>query len=251
MPHARHGHHAARTAYTLRSSEHAIAERRAAAMTRDGHRRTPTDIQAGIRVKLVRARVRRHQMRRIQALTLMARIGCTDRVNDGQRADHVTAVEANVEAGAGDVAYHLARNQVTMQRLRDRLAALEHVAEQRDRTVVSPGYVMHEDVDDHRITFMFRTSPGKIVCDLMTRHGFVFDPRRSLSGHATWGRKRTPTAIMVAQRLLPELNALTTVASSTTSLNRVGARRCRFALTSDAATLDEANEMNASHPVTE
>jgi hypothetical protein len=181
--------------------------------------------------------MRHYQMRRIQVRTLMSRIGCTGHISYGQGTVHLTA--AGATAGAGGIAYQLARNRVAMQRLRDRLAALDHVAEQRDRTVVSPGYVMHEDVDDHRITFMFRTYPGKVVRDLMTRYGFVFDARRSLSGHATWGRKCTPTAIMTAQRLLPELKVLTTAASSTASLNRVEARRCRFALTGNATLMDE------------
>ncbi|KWN22031.1 hypothetical protein WT83_05000 [Burkholderia territorii] len=73
----------------------------------------------------------------------------------------------------------------------------------------------------------------------MTRHGFVFDARRSPDGQWTWGRKRTPTAIMVAQRLLPKLDALMIPTSSVANPDCLAARRCRFALTGDATALDE------------
>ncbi|WP_155646732.1 hypothetical protein [Burkholderia territorii] len=237
MPHARDRHHAARAAYALRSPEHAVAERRAAAVARDEHRRTHADLLASIRLKLGHARARAHQMRRMQIRTLTARIGCTGHISHGHRAVHATATSGN--GAGGDIAYQLVRNQTMMQHLRNRLAAHDHVAEQRDRAVPGPGHVLHEAVDDHRVAFVFGTTPDKSVRDLMTRHGFVFDARRSPDGQWTWGRKRTPTAIMVAQRLLPKLDALMIPTSSVANPDCLAARRCRFALTGDATALDE------------
>jgi len=231
--------HIASPAYALRSPEHALAERRNAAVARDARDQEHVDVLANTRAKLIRARVRHHQMRHMQARTLIVGIRYAARAAHGHHTVRAGSTCSNDAGCAGDIAYQLARSRVTIQRLRDRIAAIKLAAEQRSRAMPGLGYVLREAVDDHRVTFVFHALPDKSVRDLMTRHGFVFDARRSSDGESMWGRKCTPTAIMTAQRLLPELNALMTVSSSVANPARSVARQCRPALTGDVATLNE------------
>ncbi|KWN05135.1 hypothetical protein WT83_29955, partial [Burkholderia territorii] len=128
---------------------------------------------------------------------------------------------------AGDIGYQLTRIRSTLQHLSLRIAAIEHVAEHRDCVIAGSGYVLCEAVNDYRVAFIFPAVPTKPVRDLLTRCGFMFDPRRSHDGHATWSRKHTPTAIMAAQRLVQELNALMASPAPATSPDRTAILRHR------------------------
>jgi hypothetical protein len=121
-----------------------------------------------------------------------------------------------------------------------RIAALEHIAGQHERAVAGRDYVLREDVNGNRVAFVFHAIPEQCVRDLMTRNGFVFDRRRALDGQVIWGRKRTPTAITTAQRLLPELNALmNAVMSSAAPMDHLAPPSYRFTLTHEVTALDE------------
>ncbi|WP_175891635.1 hypothetical protein [Burkholderia cepacia] len=174
--------------YALRSLEHARTERHGTAMARHAQPQAHADVLGHVRAKRLRLGVRQDDLQQL-APSSVPMLGGNNR-------------------RAGDIGYQFTCVRSTLQNLSHRIAAIEHVSKHRDCVIAGPGYMLCEEVGDYRIAFVFPAAPTKPIRDLLTHCGFVFDTHRSRNGHATWGRKRTPTAIMVAQRLLPELGAL-------------------------------------------
>ncbi|SDI92056.1 hypothetical protein SAMN04487926_12739 [Paraburkholderia steynii] len=102
---------------------------------------------------------------------------------------------------AGFASYELTNSSANIRRIRDRIAALEKIAERSDCEEQGQGYMYCGDVEDNRAAFVFYAKPEKAVRDLMKRNGFVFSPSRSHAGKPAWVRKLTSAAMTTAQWL--------------------------------------------------
>lgn len=182
-------------------------DRRAAAVGKGGISSDDPDAIDKLRVKLAELEERHERMKRTNALL---------RSNDHaglERMGYTAAAIANLfrpdyRGRAGFASYELTNSSANIRRIRDRIAALEKIAERSDREEQGKGYTYREDVEDNRAVFLFDAKPEKALRDLMKRNGFVFSPNRSPAGKSAYVRKLTPNAINTASWLRPQLDAL-------------------------------------------
>ncbi|QPQ89165.1 DUF3560 domain-containing protein (plasmid) [Burkholderia gladioli] len=184
-------------------------ERRAAAVGRGGISSDDPEAVDKLRVKLAELEERHERMKRTNALIRredragLAALGYTaDAIEKLFRPDY--------RGRAGFASYELTNSSANIRRIRDRIAALEKIAERCDREEQGQGYTYREDVEDNRAAFVFDAKPDKPVRDLMKRNAFVYSPSRSPAGKSTYVRKLTPAAINTATWLRQQLDELLT-----------------------------------------
>ncbi|WP_454875504.1 DUF3560 domain-containing protein [Paraburkholderia xenovorans] len=182
-------------------------DRRAAAVGRGGISSDDPEAIDKLRAKLADMEERHDRMKRTNALIRREDRAGLERM--GYTADAIAKLFTPDWRGrAGFASYELTNSSANIRRVRDRIAALEKMAERTDREEAGDGYTYREDVEDNRAVFLFDTKPEKAVRDLMKRNGFVWSPTRSPAGKSAYVRKLTPNAITTAKWLRPQLDAL-------------------------------------------
>jgi hypothetical protein len=184
-------------------------DRRAAAVGKGGISGDDPEALDKLRAKLTDMEERHERMKGTNALIRredragLARMGYTaDAIEKLFRPDW--------RGRAGFASYELTNSSSNIRRVRDRIAALEKIAERTDREEAGQGYTYREDTEDNRAVFLFDIKPAKDVRDLMKRNGFVFSPTRSPVGKSAYVRKLTANAINTASWLRPQLDELLT-----------------------------------------
>lgn len=184
-------------------------DRRAAAVGKGGISSDDPEALDKLRAKLADMEDRHERMKRTNAL-----IRREDRAgleHMGYTADAIDKLfKPDWRGRAGFASYELTNSSANIRRVRERIAALEKIAERTDREEQGQGYTYREDTEDNRAVFLFDAKPDKAVRDLMKRNGFVFSPTRSPVGKSAYVRKLTPNAITTAQWLRPQLDELLT-----------------------------------------
>jgi vacuolar-type H+-ATPase subunit I/STV1 len=182
-------------------------ERRAAAVGKGGISSDDPEAVDKLRVKLAELEERHDRMKSANAL--IRREDRTGLAALGYTADAIEKLfRPDYRGRAGFASYELTNSSANIRRIRDRIAALEKIAERCDREEQGQGYTYREDVEDNRAAFVFDAKPDKPVRDLMKRNGFVFSPSRSFDGKSAWVRKLTPAAINTARWLRPQLDQM-------------------------------------------
>ncbi|MBW5287777.1 DUF3560 domain-containing protein [Burkholderia gladioli] len=181
--------------------------RRAAAVGKGGISSDDPEAIDKLRAKLADMEERHERMKRTNAL-----IRREDRAGLERMGYSREAIDAlfrpDYRGRAGFASYELTNSSANIRRVRDRIAALEKMAERTDREEQGQGYTYREDVDDNRAVFLFDGKPEKAVRDLLKRNAFVWSPTRSPAGKSAYVRKLTPNAITTAKWLRPQLDAL-------------------------------------------
>jgi hypothetical protein len=182
-------------------------DRRAAAVGKGGISSDDPEALGKLRAKLADMEDRHERMKRTN--TLIRREDRAGLERMGYTADAIEKLfRPDFRGRAGFASYELTNSSANIRRVRDRIAALEKMAEHTDREEQGQGYTYREDVEDNRAVFLFDAKPEKTVRDLLKRNAFVFSPTRSPAGKSAYVRKLTPNAIATAKYLRPQLDEL-------------------------------------------
>ncbi|KVP19767.1 DUF3560 domain-containing protein [Burkholderia ubonensis] len=182
-------------------------DRRAAAVGKGGISSDDPEAIDKLRAKLADMEERHDRMKRTN--TLIRRNDRAGLERMGYTADAIDKLfRPDYRGRAGFAPYELTNSSANIRRVRDRIAALEKIAERTDREEAGEGYTYREDVEDNRAVFLFDAKPEKPVRDLLKRNAFVWSPTRSPAGKSAYVRKLTPNAITTAKWLRPQLDAL-------------------------------------------
>lgn len=185
-------------------------DRRAAAAGKGGISSDDPEAPDKLRAKLADMEERHERMKRTNALIRREDRAGLERM--GYSADAIDKLfQPDWRGRPGFASYELTNNSANIRRVRERIAALEKMAECTDRQEEGQGcYTYREDIEDNRAVFLFDAKPKKAVRDLMKRNAFVFSPTRSPAGKSAYLRKLTPNAIATAKWLRPQLDELMT-----------------------------------------
>ncbi|BCZ85766.1 hypothetical protein PTKU64_94410 (plasmid) [Paraburkholderia terrae] len=184
-------------------------DRRAAAVGTGGISSDDPEALDKLRAKLADMEERHERMKRTNSLIRRDDRAGLERM--GYSADAIDKLfQPDWRGRPGFASYELTNSSANIRRVRERIAALEKMAERTDREEEGQGYTYREDIEDNRAVFVFDAKPEKAVRDLMKRNAFVFSPTRSPAGKSAYVRKLTPNAIATAKWLRPRLDELMT-----------------------------------------
>ena len=110
----------------------------------------------------------------------------------------------------GYPSYRLTNNNANIKRVKDRIAALQKLAERVSVEQAGAGYTYKEDTDENRVMFIFEGKPDEQTRKILKNNAFKWSPNRE---GKPWVRQLTNAGLWAGKQVREALNKLALQAS--------------------------------------